>query len=82
MAPSILVLGVPASSSLVPEHQKQIVEKGVDRMNADMDASPYDSEFLEFTPDVSFDVLSAKLKEKQWDVVVVGSECFNLSCEH
>lgn len=41
-------------------------------MEADMQASRYDWEMLYITPDMSFDICTTKLREKKWDVVMVG----------
>jgi hypothetical protein len=42
-------------------------------MEADMNSSPYDWEMFYLEPDMDFSRLVAKLREKNWDVVMVGS---------
>src|ERR1700710_270396 len=76
MAPSVLGIGIPATSDLVPWIARGSLQKSLDVMEADMTASPYDWEMLYLTPDMSFDLWTTKLREKKWDVVMVGSKCF------
>lgn len=75
MAPSVLGIGLPATSDIVPWIMRGSLRKSLDVMEADMTASPYDWEMLYLTPDMPFDVCTTKLKEKKWDVVMVGSKC-------
>ncbi|KAK9424230.1 hypothetical protein SUNI508_03718 [Seiridium unicorne] len=72
MAPSVLGLGVPASSPLVPDHLREPLGKALENLEAQMNASPYDWEFLDVGPDMDFEVLVRKLREKKWDAVMVG----------
>ncbi|KAK3368835.1 hypothetical protein B0T24DRAFT_532739 [Lasiosphaeria ovina] len=72
MAPSVLGIGLPATSDIVPWIVRGFLRKSLDVMEADMTASPYDWEMLYLTPDMSFDVCTKKLGEKKWDVVMVG----------
>jgi hypothetical protein len=76
MAPSVLGIGVPATSDMVPWVARGFLQKSLNVMEANMQASPYDWEMLYLTPDMSFDLCTAKLHEKKWDVVMVGSKCF------
>lgn len=39
-----------------------------------MNSSPYDWEMFYLEPDTDFSLLVAKLREKSWDVVMVGSK--------
>ncbi|CAI6094175.1 hypothetical protein V2G26_004624 [Clonostachys chloroleuca] len=72
MAPSVLGIGIPATSNIVPWIARGRLQKILTAMEADMEASPYDWEMLYITPETSFDVCTAKLRERQWDVVMVG----------
>jgi hypothetical protein len=81
MAPSILGIGIPATSDMVPWIARGSLQKSLDFMEADMNASHYDWEMLYLTPDMSFDLCTTKLREKKWDVVMVGSKCFLCSPE-
>jgi hypothetical protein len=76
MAPSVLGIGVPATSDIVPWLARGSLQKSLNVMEADMSASPYDWEMLYLTPDMSFDLCTTKLREKKWDIVMVGSKCF------
>lgn len=76
MAPSVLGIGIPATSDMVPWLARGYVQKSLNVMEADMNASSYDWEMLYLTPDMSFDLCTTKLREKKWDVVMVGSKCF------
>lgn len=40
-----------------------------------MKASPYDWEMLYITSKDSFETCTEKLRERKWDVVMVGSKC-------
>jgi hypothetical protein len=44
-------------------------------MEADMQASVYEWEMLYITPEQPFDICTTKLRQKKWDVVMVGSKC-------
>ncbi|KAI1191383.1 hypothetical protein F5B17DRAFT_307951 [Nemania serpens] len=72
MAPSVLGLGIPATSSLTPRLFRSGLQKALDAMEADMNSSPYDWEMFYLEPDTDFSLLVAKLREKSWDVVMVG----------
>lgn len=74
MAPSILGFGIPASSPFVPDARREALRKALDAMDADMRASPYEWESFEVDPHMDTSVLTQKLREKKWDVVVVGSK--------
>lgn len=74
MAISVLGLGIPASSPLVPDERREALKKALDNMDEDMNSSPYDWEFFAFTPDMDAGLLSKKLQEKKWDIVMVGSK--------
>ena len=74
MGPSVLGLGIPATSPMVPDARREQLQKVLDHMNDDMNASPYDWEMFYFTPDMEFDLLTEKLRKKNWDIVMVGSE--------
>jgi hypothetical protein len=76
MAPSVLGIGIPATSDIVPLVARDSLQKLLNVMEADMNASPYDWEMLYLTPDMAFDLCTTKLREKKWDVVMVGSKCF------
>jgi hypothetical protein len=76
MAPSVLSIGIPATSDMVPWLARGFLQKSLNVMEADMNASPYDWEMLYLMPDMSFDLCTTKLREKKWDVVMVGSKCF------
>jgi hypothetical protein len=75
MAPSVLGIGIPATSDMVPLPARGSLQKSLNIMEADMNASPYDWEMLYLTPDMAFDLCTTKLREKKWDVVMVGSKC-------
>ncbi|KAI1108499.1 hypothetical protein F5Y14DRAFT_456972 [Nemania sp. NC0429] len=72
MAPSVLGLGIPATSPLTPRLFRSGLQKVLTAMEADMNASPYDWEMFYLEPDGDFSLLVAKLREKNWDVVMVG----------
>ena len=74
MASSVLGVGIPATSSLTPVEMQPALQKALDIMESDMTASPYDWEMFYFTPDMPFDLWVAKLRQKKWDVVMVGSK--------
>jgi hypothetical protein len=76
MAPSVLGIGIPATSDIVPWVARGSLQKSLNAMEADMNASPYDWEMLYITPDMSFDICTTKLREKKWDVVMIGGKCF------
>lgn len=63
---------------MVPWIARGSLQKSLDVMEADMTASAYDWEMLYLTPDTPFDLFTTKLREKKWDVVMVGSKCFFL----
>ena len=81
MAPSVLGIGIPATSDMVPWLARGFLQKSLNAMDADMNASPYDWEMLYLTPDMAFDLCTTKLREKKWDVVMVGSKCFLATCK-
>ncbi|KIN08710.1 hypothetical protein OIDMADRAFT_48556 [Oidiodendron maius Zn] len=72
MASSVLGVGIPATSSLTPVEMQPGLQKALDIMESDMTASPYDWEMFYFTPDMPFDLWISKLRQKKWDVVMVG----------
>lgn len=74
MAPSVLGIGIPATSDMVPWLARGSLQRSLDVMEANMNASPYDWEMLYLTPDASFEPCINKLREKKWDVVMVGSK--------
>lgn len=74
MAPSVLGVGIPATGPLIPPHVSENLQKALDRMESDMKDSPYDWEMFYFTPDMPFDLWIEKLREKQWDIVMVGGK--------
>ena len=74
MAPSVLGIGIPANSNIVPRIMRGSLQRSLDVMEANMRASPYAWEMLYITPDMSFDVCTNKLREKKWDIVMVGSK--------
>ena len=74
MAPSVLGVGIPADTPLTPEAIKPKLQEALDTMEADMQASPYDWEMFYFHPEMEYDLLSKKLREKQWDIVMVGGK--------
>lgn len=74
MAPSVLGLGIPATSSLVPDTHREALDKALRAMESDLKDSPYEWEFFDVEPDMDLSLLSQKLKEKKWDVVLVGSK--------
>ena len=74
MAPSALGIGIPATSSLTPVELQPGLQKALNIMESDMAASPYDWEMFYFTPDMPFDLCIAKLRQKKWNVVMVGSK--------
>jgi hypothetical protein len=76
MPPSVLGIGLPATSDIVPWLARGALQKALDAMEADMTASPYEWEMLYITPDTSFDVCTAKFHERKWDVVMVGSRFY------
>ena len=75
MAPTVLGLGIPANSPMTPPDRREALIAALAHMETDMNASAYDWEMLYFTPDMDVAVLVAKLHEKKWDVVMVGSKC-------
>ncbi len=77
MAPSVLGLGIPATSPLTPEDRREALKAALVHMETDMNASAYDWEMLYFTPDMDVSVLAKKLHEKKWDIVMVGSKCLS-----
>ena len=77
MAPSVLGIGLPATSDIVPWIARGLLQKSLNVMEADMTASPYVWEMLYITPSMSFDICTTKLREKKWDVVMVGSKFFS-----
>lgn len=74
MALSVLGIGVPPSSSFVPWIARGFLQKSLDIMEADMKASRFDWEMLYITPGMEFDLCTNKLREKKWDIVMVGSK--------
>lgn len=76
LAKSVLRVGIPATSDLVPWLTRGFLQKPLNAMEADMTASSYDWEMLYITPYMAFDVCTTKLREQKWDVVMVGSKFF------
>ncbi|KAI0153202.1 hypothetical protein GGR57DRAFT_467952 [Xylariaceae sp. FL1272] len=72
MAPLVLGLGIPATSSLTPWAFRAGVKKAIDFMNRDMNESPYDWEMFYLDQDMDFSLIAAKLREKPWDLVMIG----------
>jgi hypothetical protein len=73
MTHTILGIGIAATSPLVPTHLRGQLQKVLDAMEAEMQASPYDWEMLYVEPDMDIEVLAKKLKLKEWDGVMIGS---------
>lgn len=73
MTLTILGIGIAATSPLVPTHLRGQLQKVLDGMEADMQASPYDWEMLYVEPDMDIGLLTEKLKVKEWDGVMIGS---------
>lgn len=74
MAPSVLGVGIPASSKFVPEDRREGLQKVLEFMESDMQASPYDWEFYDVDPEMDFGLVVEKLRSKKWDVVMVGGK--------
>ena len=74
MAPSVLGIGVPADTSFVPWIARGFLQRSLNVMEANMKASRYDWEMLYITPEMEFDLCTKKLREKKWDIVMVGSK--------
>ena len=74
MAPSVLGIGLPASSPHVPEARREAIAKPLEDTQAEMQASPYDWEMLYVDTDQPSDILTSKLRERDWDVVILGSK--------
>lgn len=74
MAPTILGLGLPASSPTVPDERREALAKVLDAMDSDMKAFSSGWEFFDVEPDMDFSLVTQKLKEKHWDVVIVGGK--------
>lgn len=74
MAPSILGIGVSASSPTVPAERREALGKVLEDMDADMRAFSSGWEIFYVEPDMDFGLITRKLKEKKWDVVLVGSK--------
>jgi hypothetical protein len=72
MAPSVLGIGIPASSPAVPWVARSSLRKTLENMEADMHASPYDFEMFYVDTDMDFSKLTDKLREKKWDIVHIG----------
>lgn len=73
-APKVLGIGIPATASIVPWIARSFLQKSLNAMEADMEASRYDWGMLYIVPGDDFGLVTSKLKEKQWDIVMVGSE--------
>ncbi|CAN8101497.1 unnamed protein product [Discula destructiva] len=71
-APTILGIGVPASSPVVPDHMRTGVTAALVAMEAEMAAFSAGWETFEVEPDIDFALVTQKLREKQWDVVMIG----------
>lgn len=74
MAPTVLGLGIPHTSPLTPEARKEALREALEIMETDMNASPYEWDMFYVDADMDFELLTKKLREKEWDVVMVGSE--------
>jgi hypothetical protein len=74
MTPSVLGIGIPATADMVPWVARGFLQKSLNVMESTMKASPYDWEMLYITPEQSFDLCTNKLREKKWDIVMVGSK--------
>ncbi|KAI1331709.1 hypothetical protein F5Y16DRAFT_242262 [Xylariaceae sp. FL0255] len=72
MPPLVLGLGIPASHPLTPRLFRSTLQKALDSMEADMKASPYGWEMFYLTPETDYSLLVDKLREKSWDVVMIG----------
>lgn len=62
---------------MTPPDRREALIAALAHMETDMNASAYDWEMLYFTPDMDVAALVAKLHEKKWDVVMVGSKCLS-----
>lgn len=76
MAPSVLGVGFPATGPFVPPHISQSPQQTLDRMESDMQNSPYEWEMFYFTPDMPFDIPIKKLRQKEWDIAMIGGKFF------
>lgn len=72
MAPSVLGIGLPASSA--PFIARTALQRKLDAMEADMKNSPYEWEMFYITPDTEYDLVTQKLKAKSWDIVMIGGK--------
>lgn len=71
MAPSVLGVGLSASHPLVPDEVRDKIGRAIQQMNDDMQHC-YDWEMLYFEPEMAWNVLTKKLRERKWDVVLIG----------
>ncbi|KAF2112011.1 hypothetical protein BDV96DRAFT_649375 [Lophiotrema nucula] len=72
MAPSVLGFGISHASPIVPKDNVEGVQKALEFMEKDMNASPYDWEMFYVEPNMDFEPLIKKLREREWDVAMVG----------
>ena len=64
---TVLGTGLPSTSRLFRPAAQESIQKAIEAMDSDMIASPYDWELFYVTPDMEYEVLLKKLREKQWD---------------
>merc|ERR1712098_208765 len=72
--PSILGLGLPADHVSLIDRNPKIIQRRIEYMENDMNSSPYEWEMLFASPEMNFDMISCKLQEKHWDIIMIGSK--------
>lgn len=73
MATTVLGIGIPHTSTWIPDERKDAVQHAIETMEAEMKNAPFEWETFFFEPHMSFDQLTEKLREKEWNCVLVGS---------
>ena len=74
MAPTLLNIGIPATSSHVPMLARKSLKKNIEALEAELKSSPYNAEMAFVDSDADLKALSDKLKERKWDLIHIGGK--------
>jgi hypothetical protein len=74
---SVLGIGIPANAPAVPWVARWPLQRSLDAMESSMQSSQYDWKMLYITPEENFDAVVTTLREKKWDIVMVGRKSYS-----
>lgn len=72
-APTALGFGIASTSKFVPDDKREGLQKILDIMESTMNESRFDWEMVYYEPGDDYSIVEKKMREKKWDVVLVGS---------